>query len=53
MVVDPSCAGRDAIEGWLDRPGHRRDLLDCASTTREIGVAVDRLDRVFVTHVPC
>lgn len=41
------------VEGWLDSPGHRRNLLDPASTRHGIGVALDGADRVLITQVLC
>ena len=39
-------------EGWLDSPGHRRNLLDAVSTAQGVGVEVAG-DRVFVTQMMC
>ncbi|PAP77368.1 CAP domain-containing protein [Rubrivirga marina] len=44
---------RQTVGGWLDSPGHRRNLLDRVSTAHGIGVAVDREDRIYVTQVLC
>lgn len=49
----PEGLARNAIDGWLDSPGHRRNLLDADATSHGIGVAVDDRDRVFITQVLC
>lgn len=42
-----------AVEGWLDSPGHRANLLDRFAEAEGIGVAVGRNHAVFVTQVLC
>lgn len=49
---DEDLAAR-TVQGWLDSPGHRRNLLDPLSTQHGIGVAPDADDRVYVTQVLC
>ena len=49
----PSEIARETVEGWLDSPGHRRNLLDPVSTSHGIGVATDPEARVYVTQVLC
>ncbi len=41
------------VQGWLDSPGHRRNLLEPTAHTEGIGVAVSPDHRVFVTQVLC
>ena len=49
---DEDLAAR-TVQGWLDSPGHRRNLLAPLSTRHGIGVAPDADDRVYVTQVLC
>ena len=40
----------EAVQGWMDSPGHRRSLLDPAHTELNVGIAHDRYNTVFVQH---
>ncbi|WP_412067607.1 CAP domain-containing protein [Rubrivirga sp. IMCC43871] len=41
------------VDGWLDSPSHRRNLLDPVARAQGIGVAVGTDDRVYITQVLC
>jgi len=43
----------EAVEGWMDSPGHRRNILEKAYDRAGIGIAIDAEDRVLVTQVFC
>ena len=49
----PSEIASAVVDGWLDSPGHRRNLLDRTSRAHGIGVATDAEDRAFITQVLC
>ena len=51
--LTPDEIARQSVDGWLDSPGHRRNLLDRVSTAHGIGVATGRDGRVYVTQVLC
>ena len=38
------------VQGWMDSPGHRRNLLDPAHTILNVGIAHDRHNIVMVQH---
>ena len=38
----------DTVEGWMDSPGHRRNLLKPAHTILNVGIAHDRFNQVMV-----
>jgi uncharacterized protein YkwD len=40
-----------AVEGWMQSPGHRRNILDPRLQESGIGVAVDRTGRTYFTQV--
>ena len=40
----------ETIQGWIDSPGHRRNLLNPAHTILNIGIAHDRFNQVMVQH---
>ena len=40
----------EAVQGWMNSPGHRRSMLDPAHTEMNIGIAHDRYNTVFVQH---
>ena len=44
---------RRTVQGWLDSPGHRRNLFDRVSTSHGIGLATGPGDRLYVTQVLC
>ena len=44
---------RAAVDGWLDSPGHRRNLLDPTFDAEGVGVALGPGDLVYITQVFC
>ena len=40
----------EAVEGWMDSPGHRKTLLDPAHTILNMGIAHDLQNTVMVQH---
>lgn len=44
---------RQAVEGWLQSPGHRRNLLGAQYRAHAIGIAFSDDDRVYFTDVFC
>ncbi len=40
-----------AVEGWLNSPGHRRNMLNKQLTESGIGVAIDNSGRIYFTQV--
>ena len=40
-----------AVEGWMNSPGHRRNILNKKLTESGIGVAVDEMGRTYFTQV--
>ena len=38
------------VHGWMESPGHRRNLLDPAHTILNVGIAHDRYNTVMVQH---
>ena len=40
----------ETVQGWMDSPGHRRNLLNPAHTLLNIGIAYDRYNQVMVQH---
>jgi uncharacterized protein YkwD len=49
----PDELARAAVDGWLDSPGHRANLLRATSSLHGIGLAYDSEHRLYVTHVLC
>jgi uncharacterized protein YkwD len=45
-------APREVLAGWLDSPGHRRNLDNCVYTHHGIGLRDGRWTHVFVTPPP-
>ena len=43
----------NAVESWLDSPGHRRNLLAESPSAHGIGTAISTDDRVYITQVLC
>ena len=41
---------RDAVEGWMDSPGHRRNILDPWHRKVNIGIAWDRHNAPMFSH---
>ena len=40
----------ETVQGWMDSPGHRRNLLDPAHTVMNVGIAYDRYNSPMVQH---
>ena len=40
----------EAVQGWMNSPGHRRSLLNPAHTELNAGIAYDRYNTVFAQH---
>ena len=40
----------EAVQGWMNSPGHRRSLLDPAHTELNVGIAYDRYNTVMAQH---
>ena len=51
--LSPGDVARAAVTGWLESPGHRRNLLDIRADAQGIGVAVSPDSLVLVTQVLC
>jgi uncharacterized protein YkwD len=49
----PEEIAREAVKGWMNSSGHRRNILDDAYERTGLGIAVGRDDKVFVTQVFC
>lgn len=49
----PDEIARTAVAGWLESPGHRRNLLDRDADAQGVGVAVSPDSLVIVTQVLC
>jgi len=43
----------EAVEGWMDSEGHRKNILEKNYEKTGIGIAVDSDDKVYVTQVFC
>ena len=41
------------VQGWMDSPGHRENILRPYWRTQAIGVAIDSQGRVFATENFC
>ena len=41
---------RETVQGWMDSPGHRENLLHPAHTVLNIGIAHDRYNTVMAQH---
>jgi uncharacterized protein YkwD len=48
--LDAAAFARTAVEGWMQSPGHRRNILDPDYDSSGIGVAVAG-DRIYATQV--
>ena len=44
---------RAVVDGWLESPGHRRNLLDPTARRAAVAVAFARDDAIYVTQVLC
>ena len=40
----------EAVQGWMNSPGHRRNLLNPAHTELNIGIAYDRYNTMLAQH---
>ena len=40
----------ETVHGWMDSPGHRRNLLNPAHTVLNVGIAYDRYNSPMVQH---
>ena len=40
----------ETMQGWMDSPGHRKNLLNNAHTVLNIGIAHDRFNQVMIQH---
>ena len=40
----------EAVQGWMNSPGHRRSILDPAHTELNAGIAYDRYNTVMAQH---
>ena len=40
----------EAVDGWMNSPGHRRSLLDPSHTEMNVGIAYDRFNSVMAQH---
>jgi uncharacterized protein YkwD len=49
----PEEIAEEAVEGWMDSAGHRRNILEKGYERTGIGIAIDREDRVFFTQIFC
>ena len=43
---------RQAVDGWMNSPGHRRNILDSAYGESGVGVAVSSND-IYITQLFC
>ena len=41
------------VQGWMDSPGHRKNILDKSYDSMGIGVAISQNDAVYVTQLFC
>jgi uncharacterized protein YkwD len=44
---------REIVEGWMDSPGHRRNVLEKTYEKEGIGIFISADDKVYVTQVFC
>lgn len=49
----PEEIAREVVEGWMDSPGHRRNILEKTYGKEGIGIFIAAADRVYVTQVFC
>ncbi len=47
-AIDPV---EEAVQGWMDSPGHRENMLDATARLTGVGVAQDERGRLFVVQV--
>jgi uncharacterized protein YkwD len=43
----------EVVDGWMDSPGHRRNVLEKTYEKEGIGIAISSDDKVYVTQVFC
>ncbi len=49
--MTPEEAARDAVEGWMNSPGHRRNMLSPDYVKEGVGVAIDTAsEKIYVTQ---
>lgn len=41
------------VDGWMDSPGHRQNIVDTSYDSEGIGVAIDSDEKVYVTQNFC
>jgi uncharacterized protein YkwD len=44
---------RQGVKGWMNSPGHRRNILENNYTQTGIGVAISNDDKVYMTQLFC
>jgi uncharacterized protein YkwD len=44
---------REIVEGWMDSPGHRRNILEQTYEKEGIGIVFTADDKFCVTQVSC
>lgn len=51
--LSPEALVERAVQGWLDSPGHRQNMLGVQYRTHALGVALSRDAQVYFTSVFC
>jgi uncharacterized protein YkwD len=49
----PEDLAKQSVKGWMNSPGHRRNILEKNYMQTGIGVAISKDDKVYVTQVFC
>jgi uncharacterized protein YkwD len=49
----PDALAAESVEGWMNSPGHRRNILEKNYSETGMGVAVSADDKVYVTQLFC
>lgn len=44
---------REVVDGWMNSPGHRRNILEARFDREGLGVVITENDRVYITQVFC
>ena len=44
---------QSTVEGWMDSPGHRKNILTSSYDREGIGVAIATNDKVYITQDFC
>jgi uncharacterized protein YkwD len=52
IAFTPGMSARETLAGWLQSPGHRQNLDNCAYTHHGIGLREARWTHLFVTPIP-